>query len=268
MLFQPGLQAITHHFPSPIISLGNLILGQECYTTLIYNVDPSIACLKLAISKALGIGIIIFGSILKIPQIYKIIRYSSARGISLSMYTLEVVAYDISLAYAFRKRLPLSTYGENASLTLQNMIITLLIIQYNPKAKRQQGGILTTSNSRNDNQLAKQWNNFRHVIIAATVMILTSMYLFILCPPSFLSILQAFSIPISLVSKFPQIIELHRNKEPGQLSAIVVFAQLAGTIARVYTTVIETGDWLIGTGFGLASILNAVIAVQVSRYHY
>jgi mannose-P-dolichol utilization defect protein 1 len=262
-MIQDALRSITHYLPSPISALGSLILGQECYTTLIYNVDPTVVCLKLAVSKALGIGIIIFGSILKIPQIYKIIRNESARGISLTMYSLEVVAYDISLAYAYRRQLPFSTYGENASLTVQNMIITLLIIWYNNSKGKQQGGLLTSAGSSVRLRFGSS-SSLQSVLVAAFAMIASSIFLFYLCPPGLLSVLQAFSIPISLVSKVPQIIELHRNKEPGQLSSIVVFGQLLGTIARVYTTVVETGDWLLGIGFGLASVLNAVIAAQVS----
>lgn len=41
------------------------------------------------------------------------------------MYALEVLAYTISLAYAFRKRIPFSTYGENASLTVQSRYLPL-----------------------------------------------------------------------------------------------------------------------------------------------
>lgn len=252
-----GLQSVTQHLPGPLARLGVLLLGQECYTTLVWNVDPTRACLRLALSKALGIGIIVFGSVLKIPQIYKIVRHSSARGVSLTMYSLEVVAYDISLAYAFRRRLPFSTYGENASLTLQNMLITLLILWYQPQRRQHGHGLLTT------HVADPSRGPLRPVLLAAAAMVLASVFLFLVCPPGLLAVLQAFSIPISLVSKMPQIAELHRNKEPGQLSALVVFAQLLGTIARVFTTVVETGDWLLGMGFGLATVLNAVIAVQV-----
>ncbi len=76
--------------------------------------------MRLAVSKALGLGIVVFGSIMKVPQILKIVQNKSARGISLSMYVLEVLAYTISLAYAYRRRIPFSTYGENASLTVQS----------------------------------------------------------------------------------------------------------------------------------------------------
>lgn len=255
MYLQSALQSITHHFPPWIVNTGRSILGEACYSTLIHNADVSdLSCLRLAVSKALGIGIIIFGSILKIPQMMTIIRHQSAHGVSLEMYALEVAAYDISLAYAYRRTLPFSTYGENASLTIQNMVITLMIIWY-------EEGKSSLVHQQSPSELRR-----RRVYIAASLMTAASIFLFVLCPAGLLAVLQALSIPISCISKFPQIAELHRNKEPGHLSAIVVFAQLAGTLARVFTTVTETGDWLIGIGFGLASVLNTIIVIQVSTY--
>lgn len=92
---------------------------------LVYDADlTSTHCIRLSISKGLGLGIVVFGSIMKVPQILKIIRGRSACGVSLSMYVLEVLAYTISLAYAVRKRIPFSTYGENASLTVQSTLHT------------------------------------------------------------------------------------------------------------------------------------------------
>ncbi|MCO5565307.1 hypothetical protein L7F22_018980 [Adiantum nelumboides] len=268
-VLQSMLQTITQNLPSFIATPGRLILGEDCYTSLIYNVAPTTFCLRLALSKGLGIGIIIFGSILKIPQIITIVQHSSAWGISLSMYSLEVVAYDISLAYAFRKQLPFSTYGENASLTVQNMIITLLIIWYGTeeKGQRRKGGLLiSSSSSRVSSSEERDPMVIKRVIFAAFLMFVSSIFLFLLCPPNLLSVFQAFSIPISLLSKFPQIAELYKNKKCGHLSSIVVFAQLAGTLARVFTTITETGDWLLGIGFGLASVLNTVIAIQYVYY--
>lgn len=116
-----AIQSITHNFPAPIVDLGVSLLGQECYTTLIYNVDLSSQfCLRLFLSKGLGIGIVVFGSLLKLPQIIKIVNAQSAKGISLSMYVLECYAYFVSLVYAFRAQLPFSTYGENLSISVQS----------------------------------------------------------------------------------------------------------------------------------------------------
>lgn len=98
---------------------------------MIYNADlTSTHCIRLSISKGLGLGIVVFGSIIKFPQILKIIRGASARGISFSMYALEVLAYTISLAYAVRKRIPFSTYGENASLTVQSKSLVISVDAY------------------------------------------------------------------------------------------------------------------------------------------
>lgn len=95
---------------------------QECYGTLVWNADVThMPCMQLAISKALGLGIVVFGTIMKVPQMLKILQAGSAQGISLGMYILETLAYTISLAYAYRKEMPFSTYGENASLTVQSM---------------------------------------------------------------------------------------------------------------------------------------------------
>lgn len=218
-------------------------------------------------------GIILFGSILKLPQIVKIIRASSGRGISLAMYSLEVVAYTISLAYAYRRRLPFSTYGENASLTVQNMAITLLLLYYAPAPNHLVRFLPLGPSVQHRIRLrfsAAAADDARRldVALAGTLMVLCSFILFhptLLAMP-LLSLLQATTIPVSLLSKVPQMQTLHASRDPGQLSSIVVFAQLAGTLARVYTTRTETDDALLLWGFGLASVFNAVIAAQYIYY--
>jgi mannose-P-dolichol utilization defect protein 1 len=63
------------------------VLFQTCYDSLIYNFDLSdTECVKYSISKGLGLGIVVGGSIVKLPQIGKIINSKSARGLSLSAY--------------------------------------------------------------------------------------------------------------------------------------------------------------------------------------
>ena len=97
---------------------------QHCFDVLVWDATLlAPPCLRLGLSKGLGVGIVVFGSIIKFPQIYKIVSSRSAQGISLAMYILEVVAYTISLAYAIRLRIPFSTYGENASLTVQSACV-------------------------------------------------------------------------------------------------------------------------------------------------
>jgi mannose-P-dolichol utilization defect protein 1 len=46
------------------------LIGEKCYNTLIYDFNiTDVECLKYALSKGLGFGIVLGGSIVKIPQV-------------------------------------------------------------------------------------------------------------------------------------------------------------------------------------------------------
>ncbi|KAJ7646768.1 mannose-P-dolichol utilization defect 1 protein [Roridomyces roridus] len=97
------MTSITRNLPWFIRDLGVSIVGQECYTSLIENLDLSdVKCIKYSISKGLGIGIVVGGSIVKVPQLLSILNAKSARGLSLPAYILETFSYSITLVYAYR----------------------------------------------------------------------------------------------------------------------------------------------------------------------
>lgn len=58
----------------------------------------------------------------------------------------------------------------------------------------------------------------------------------------------------------------YRNGSTGQLSVISVFMQFAGCVARVFTSIQETGDSLIIVPYAVASFLNGVIFSQIIYY--
>jgi mannose-P-dolichol utilization defect protein 1 len=130
-----ALQPITHNLPAPLVKTGRSLIGPVCYKTLVVDIDPfaSPACLKLAISKGLGIGIIGASSIVKIPQLLKILNAQSADGISFLAYLLESGSYLISLAYNVRHGFPFSTYGETALILVQNVVIASLVLKFGGK---------------------------------------------------------------------------------------------------------------------------------------
>ena len=173
----------------------------------------------------------------------------SARGLSLPAYVLETLSYAITLAYAFRHQFPFSTYGENLFLTLQNTIITLLIIYHAPTRA------LTRSSSSKSQK-----------IIIASLLTLASAFGLYTIPTDLLSILQMTTLPLSLFSKLPQIRQNARSQSTGQLSAFAVISQIAGCLARLFTTATEVGDRLVAAGFALALILNIVLGAQLYMY--
>ena len=79
-------------------------------------------------------------------------------------------------------------------------------------------------------------------------------------------LLQAATLPISLASKAPQILANSRNQSTGNLSAFAVFNALLGCLARMFTTKQEVNDPLIFWGFAGATLLNAVLALQMITY--
>ncbi|GLB41553.1 putative protein with repeated motif present between transmembrane helices in cystinosin, yeast ERS1p, mannose-P-dolichol utilization defect 1, and other hypothetical proteins [Lyophyllum shimeji] len=238
------MTTITRNLPWFIRDLGISIVGQECYTSLVENLDiGDVQCIKYSLSKGLGIGIVVGGSIMKVPQVLLILNARSARGLSLTAYMLETLSYAVTLAYSYRKGFPFSTYGENFFLTIQNVVITFLIIAYSSPPRARTSKLVTAA--------------------AATAVTFAVLYTI---PDSTLSVLQAGTLPLSLFSKLPQIRQNARSQSTGQLSAFAVISQIAGCMARLFTTATEVGDTLVSAGFALALLLNLVLGAQLWMY--
>lgn len=194
-----AVQPITHNLPGPIRDLGVSIIGDACYKTLLLDVDPSDQeCLKLAISKGLGIGIIAASSIVKVPQILKLVKSQSASGVSFLAYLLETSSYLISLAYNIRNGFPFSTFGETALVLGQNVIISVLVLNYSGRA------------------------TMAALFVAALAASAVTLFGDGLLDMKQLSYLQAGAGVMSVASKVPQIAAIWSQGGTGQLSAFAV----------------------------------------------
>lgn len=206
-----ALQPVTQNLPSPICDLGISILGDVCYQKLIHDIDPSSSeCLKLAVSKGLGIGIIAAASVVKIPQILKLINSKSSDGISFLSYLLETSSYLISLAYNYRSGFPFSTYGETSFIMVQNVVIAVLVLQYGGKtgaAALFVGGLATAGAAL-----------FNPTMIDSKT----------------LSILMSGAGALSIASKLPQIVTNYSQGGTGQLSAFAVSVILMTVLCLQY----------------------------------
>lgn len=238
-----ALQPITHNLPKPISDLGISIIGETCYRSLLLDVNlADTECLKLAISKGLGIGIITVSSIVKVPQIIKLVKSRSASGISFLSYLLETSAYLIGLAYNFRQGFPFSTYGETSLIMLQNVVIAVLVLHYSGKQSAAAA--------------------FVAGLAAAAVALFSENVV----DMKMLSYLQAGAGVLGVASKVPQILAVWQEGGTGQLSAFAVFNYLAGSLSRIFTTLQEVDDKLILYGFIAGFSLNLILAVQMVFY--
>lgn len=198
---QPLLQPITHNLPQPLTDLGTSLLGAHCYTSLVLDIAlTDTPCLKLAVSKGLGIGIVSAASIVKLPQILNLVRARSAAGVSLAAYLLETTSYLISLAYNVRNAFPFSTYGETALILAQNVVITVLVLAYSGRA------------------------GAAAVLVALLAVGAAALASEAVVDGAMLGVLQAGAGTLGVVSKVPQILAIFREGGTGQLSAFTVSA--------------------------------------------
>ncbi|KAJ4126020.1 hypothetical protein NW765_001798 [Fusarium oxysporum] len=183
-----AITPITHNLPAPIRDLGVSIIGETCYKSLLLDVNIEDAdCIKFAVSKALGIGIIAASSIVKVPQILKLLNSKSAEGVSFLSYLLETASYIISLAYNFRNGFPFSTYGETALIVGQNVIISVLVLNYSGRA------------------------SLAAVFVAALAGTVATLFAENVVDAQTLSYLQAGAGVLSVASKLPQILTIFQQ---------------------------------------------------------
>ncbi|TFB06931.1 Mannose-P-dolichol utilization defect 1 protein [Trichoderma ghanense] len=237
------VQPVTQNLPAPVRDLGVSILGATCYKALLLDVDVENAeCLKLAVSKGLGIGIVGASLVVKVPQILKLLRSKSAEGVSFLSYALETSAYLISLAYNVRNDFPFSTYGETAFILGQNIVISMLVLNYSGQPGP--------------------------AAIFVALLAVCAFNLFSESPVDMqtLGYLQAGAGILGVASKVPQILAIWKEGGTGQLSAFTVFNYLAGSLTRIFTTIQEVDDKLILYGFVAGFALNAILALQMIYY--
>lgn len=83
------------------------------------------------------------------------------------------------------------------------------------------------------------------------------------CPLQVLAVLQASNIiTMALGSRLPQIILNMRRGNAGVLSVMTCILNVAGNTARIFTTVVLTGDMLLMAGYLSQGTLNTILLCQ------
>ncbi|PVU90262.1 hypothetical protein BB560_006215 [Smittium megazygosporum] len=218
-----------------------LLIGEKCTTVLIDDFDVFHAeCLKYAMIKALGFGLVLGGSIVKVPQIYKIVKKRSSFGISLSSVVLECISNIVSFSYNFRNHNPFSTFGESLFIGIQNLLLISIINSQNKK-------------------------NFVPALLAL-IALWCSLSSSLFVNGSMLSVLHIFSLPFMISSRITQIWTNYNLKTTGQLAAFTIFANFIGTFARVITILVEVKDFQLILVSVINAVVNGILAYQMILY--
>ncbi|XP_054003138.1 mannose-P-dolichol utilization defect 1 protein homolog [Hylaeus anthracinus] len=200
-----------------------------------------VGCFKATLSKVLGFGIIGGSLLVKVPQIVKILQSKNAKGINIFSVLLDLFAITAMVSYSFISGFPFSAWGDGVFLGVQTLTIAVLVMYY----------------SGNTAQASAFVAAYLAVLFAA---------LSGLTPVSVLWTCQAMNIPIVLISKFMQASTNYSNGSTGQLSAVTGFMLFFGSLARIFTSIQETGDKIMISMYICSTLANAVLAFQILYY--
>ncbi|XP_017827823.1 mannose-P-dolichol utilization defect 1 protein isoform X4 [Callithrix jacchus] len=108
-----------------------ILLPEKCYDQLFVQWDLlHVPCLKILLSKGLGLGIVAGSLLVKLPQVFKILGAKSAEGLSLQSIMLDLVALTGTMVYSITNNFPFSSWGEALFLMLQTITICFLVMHY------------------------------------------------------------------------------------------------------------------------------------------
>ncbi|CAO1344587.1 unnamed protein product [Diamesa tonsa] len=219
------------------------VMSEKCYDNYFVDFDfLDGACFKALMSKGLGMGIITGSMLVKVPQITKILNNKSADGLSITSILLDLLAITIHMSYSFVSGFPFSAWGDGTFLATQTAIIASLVFFFGHKSAAKAGLFVS--------------------LYAALVFLLMGG----LTPKEYLWTAQAFNVPILLAGKATQAFANYRNGSTGQLSAVTVVMLFAGSLARIFTSVQETGDKMMIITYCVSTLANAVIVSQLYYY--
>lgn len=185
--------------------------------------------------------VIIGSSIVKIPQIYKILTTKSVFGLSLYSFWMEQLVNVINLAYNIVKQTNFLLYGETYFLFLGNLIILYLL-----------------------------HSNWIKWISITWILIIFGFAIGILSSSEILNLFQWATIFISSVSRIPQILKNYSSGSTGQLSTATYGLSLLGSLMRLFTIANEylgqkevQGDFILLIGSFISFLLSSILMLQI-----
>jgi len=218
------------------------VMSSLCYDELFIKFNfMHAACLKATLSKCLGYAIVAGSMCLRVPQILKILAARSGEGISIMAEMMMVAAVFGTMAYGYHMQFPISAYGDAYFLYIQSVIILLLILYY----KR---------------------NYFLIALCTGIIGAFTALLFSHSLTGDVILWLNNSSLIFSLVSKGLQILVNFNNGSTGALSAFSLILQFAGTLARIFTSIQETGDSNLIFQYAATTLANGLLVAQLLYY--
>ncbi|XP_076653620.1 mannose-P-dolichol utilization defect 1 protein homolog [Halictus rubicundus] len=222
--------------------VAHIILSEKCMEEYFDEFNFLHAgCFKATLSTCLGFAIICGSLLVKVPQVVTIVKSKSAQGINFTSVLLDLFALTATVSYSFVSGFPFSSWGDGVFLAIQTVAVAVLVLHFN----------LDTTRAA----------TFLAAYVAIVAVAMSGM-----TPTNVLRACQTMNIPIVLISKLMQAYTNYSYGSTGQLSAVTCFMLFFGSLARIFTSIQETGDTSMIVTYICSTLANAVIAFQILYY--
>ncbi|XP_050306998.1 mannose-P-dolichol utilization defect 1 protein homolog [Anthonomus grandis grandis] len=222
--------------------VSSIVFTPKCFDNYFLDFNfTDVPCFKTTLSKVLGLGLILGSILVKVPQIVKIIKSKSGEGINLFSVSLDLTAITIYMAYSFVNGFPFSSWGDTFFLAIQTVLIGSLVLYYSGKVAES-------------------------ILYLALYLVACFVLMGGVTPINVLWTLTSINIIIVVMGKLLQARTNYMNGHTGQLAAITLVMLFAGSLARIFTSIQETGDTIAILTYVASTAANAVLVIQLVYY--
>uniref|UniRef100_A0A8C7LWY1 Mannose-P-dolichol utilization defect 1b n=1 Tax=Oncorhynchus mykiss TaxID=8022 RepID=A0A8C7LWY1_ONCMY len=218
-------------------------MPESCYDEFFIHFNfLDVPCLKIVLSKGLGIGIILGSVMVKLPQILKLMGAKSAEGLSFNSVLLELLAITGTMTYSIANSFPFRYLPgvPHLFLMLQTVAIGFLIMHY--------GG-----------------NTVKGVLFLGVYFGLVALLLSPFTPMSVVMAMQASNMPAIIIGRVQECTLKRKGCRLGLSLCDPVLIQLK-LFFLVSLCKQETGDSLMALTYVISSSCNGLIAAQLLYY--
>ncbi|XP_067263957.1 mannose-P-dolichol utilization defect 1a [Chanodichthys erythropterus] len=217
-------------------------MPEKCYDHFfIYFNFMHVPCLKIVLSKTMGIFILMGIVIAPLPQICKVLWSGSSNGLCLASVFLEMLAISTHAAFCYTQNFPIGAWGESLFALIQIAVLALLIQHYRGKTIK---GIYFLA------------------LYCGFMFLLASP----LTPVSVVWTLHDWNVLLVVAGRFFQAGSNFKCGHTGQLSALSVFLDFLGSLGRTFSSLQVTGLSLSSQMHALACCGSGVMLAQILMY--
>ena len=226
--------------------------------------SPVRDCVIASVSKALGYGIILGSFVVKLPQVINIVQARSGAGLSLSSQYQELASNALAVVWHVSwNASPFSAYGETIIVTLGCALVILAMWYFERPSVTHVATVVAVSAAFVQLALASP-STVTTVLRDSAKMI--GIPALALSAKSLKDLIQFLSQLTFWGARITQIIATALERSNGAQSPLTLVFNLAGTTARVFTSMREVRDplQLAFTVFNV--LLNGVLCAQWVSY--